>query len=142
MDNKIGTDGPGTALPFGPVKHTPWPWSVRFRPGKTYARIDADKWKSLARVVVLMEGATHNSADGEANARLIAAAPDLLEALRMVRDADDDCGRDGLQRIPSPARSRIDAAIAKAVGQGGPTGQARSAVSSNPGPSISSQGGV
>lgn len=31
----------------------------------------------------------------------------LRNALEMVRDADDDCGR----RIPSPARKRIDAAL-------------------------------
>lgn len=47
---------------------------------------------------------------------LIAATPDLLEALVMVRDADEDCQRDGLQTIPSSARARIDAAIAKAEG--------------------------
>lgn len=51
----------------------------------------------------------------EANAHLIAAAPDLLEALVMVRDADDDSGKDGLPRIPGAARSKIDRAIAKAL---------------------------
>lgn len=49
------------------------------------------------------------------NAQLIAAAPELLEALIMVRDADDDCRKDGLPTIPAPARSKIDAAIAKAL---------------------------
>lgn len=38
---------------------------------------------------------------------------ELLEALLMVRDADDDCKRDGLPTIPASARARIDAAIAK-----------------------------
>lgn len=52
----------------------------------------------------------------EPDARLIAAAPDLLEALVMVRDADEDCKRDSLPTIPYPARKRIDAAIAKATG--------------------------
>jgi len=52
----------------------------------------------------------------EANARLIAAAPDLLEALEMVRDADNDCRRDGLRVIPGPARAKIEAAITKATG--------------------------
>lgn len=32
----------------------------------------------------------------------------LTGALEMVRDADDDCGRDGLPTIPAPARARID----------------------------------
>lgn len=48
--------------------------------------------------------------------RLRAAAPDLLEALEMVRDADDDNKSDGNQGIPSAARHKIDAAIAKARG--------------------------
>lgn len=52
----------------------------------------------------------------EADARLIAAAPELLEALIMVRDADEDCKADGLPSIPPAARTKIDAAIAKANG--------------------------
>lgn len=43
---------------------------------------------------------------------------ELLEALTMVRDADEDCRRDGLPTIPAPARAKIDAAIAKAEGNG------------------------
>jgi hypothetical protein len=54
-------------------------------------------------------------AETDANARLIAAAPELLEALRMVRDADDDCHKDGLSTMPPAARATIDAAIAKAT---------------------------
>ena len=53
-----------------------------------------------------------------ANADLIAAAPDLYEALEIVRDADEDCRRDGLPRIlPAMVRARIDAALAKANGE-------------------------
>jgi len=51
----------------------------------------------------------------KANAKLISAAPDLLAALVMVRDADDDCRMDGLATIPPAARARIDTAIAKAT---------------------------
>lgn len=51
-----------------------------------------------------------------ANALLIAAAPDLYEALEMVRDADEDCKRDKLPTIPPLARAKIDAALAKARG--------------------------
>ena len=50
------------------------------------------------------------------DAVLIAAAPELLEALTMVRDADNDSQRDGLPTIPSIARNKIDAAINKATG--------------------------
>lgn len=42
---------------------------------------------------------------------------ELLEALEMIRDADDDCKRDGLPAIPDPARAKIDAAITKAKGE-------------------------
>ena len=48
--------------------------------------------------------------------RLIAAAPDMLEALIMVRDADEDCRKDGLPTLPPLARFKIDRAIAKAEG--------------------------
>lgn len=40
------------------------------------------------------------------------SAADVVEALRMVRDADDDCHRDGLQTIPPMPRSKIDRALA------------------------------
>jgi hypothetical protein len=33
----------------------------------------------------------------------------LVEAIEMVRDADDDCKRDGLPIIPPAARAKIDA---------------------------------
>lgn len=41
----------------------------------------------------------------------------LIEALEMVRDADEDCKRDGLPTIPEIARAKIDAALAKALGK-------------------------
>ena len=53
----------------------------------------------------------------DGNAPLIGAAPDLLDALRMVRDADEDCRRDGLPTIPTSARFKVDAAIEKAEGR-------------------------
>ena len=48
--------------------------------------------------------------------RLIAAAPDMLEALVMIRDADEDCRKDGLPTLPPLARFKIDRALAKAEG--------------------------
>lgn len=45
---------------------------------------------------------------------LFAASPELYEALEMIRDADEDCKRDGLPTIPSAARSTIEAALLKA----------------------------
>lgn len=52
----------------------------------------------------------------EANAHLMKASPLLLQALEMVRDADDDCRRDGMPTIPVQPRAVIDAAIAAAKG--------------------------
>lgn len=36
----------------------------------------------------------------------------LRDALEMVRDADEDCHRDGLKTIPPIARHKIDTALA------------------------------
>ena len=52
---------------------------------------------------------------GKSNAERRAAAPELLAALGMVRDADDDCRRDSLPTMPAAARAKIDAAISKAT---------------------------
>ncbi|ACI92675.1 hypothetical protein OCAR_5544 [Afipia carboxidovorans OM5] len=38
----------------------------------------------------------------------------LLKAVEMVRDADEDCRKDGLPQMPPAARAKLDAAIAKA----------------------------
>lgn len=38
---------------------------------------------------------------------------EVAEALQMVRDADDDCRRDGLQTIPPMPRAKIDRALAQ-----------------------------
>jgi hypothetical protein len=93
------------------TQHTPGPWKAHptglSRSGLPEYQIH---WSDIGECVAEI-------VHGEANARLIAAAPELLEALEMVRDADDDCKRDGLQTIPSMARTRIDRAIAKATGQ-------------------------
>jgi hypothetical protein len=51
------------------------------------------------------------------NAPLLAAAWDLYEALEMVRDADEDCKKDGFPTIPDIPRAKIDAALAKAEGK-------------------------
>ena len=40
----------------------------------------------------------------------------MLEALEMVRDADDDCILDGLPHMPLLARAKVDSAIACASG--------------------------
>lgn len=49
------------------------------------------------------------------NIKMICAAREMLHALQMVQDADEDCKRDGLPTIPPIARATIDHAIAKAT---------------------------
>jgi hypothetical protein len=89
-------------------KHTPGPWQVN---GSHIYTADPER-ALLAQV--FNPGSKASDYPLVENARLIAAAPDLLEALIMVRDADDDCRKDGFREMPPPARARIDAAIAKA----------------------------
>jgi hypothetical protein len=99
-------------------EHTPGPWKV----GSSTP--DGSRVVAIAPIAWCGANSSFSAASQSisakqalANARLIAASPDLLEALEMVRDADDDCKMDGLPTIPGPARARIDAAIAKAKGQ-------------------------
>ena len=87
-------------------KHTPGPWDWQRPFRRNLAKCLSGGGRPLLRCIDV----------SDADANLIAAAPDLLEALVMVRDADEDCKRDGLPTIPPAARAKIDAAIAKAEG--------------------------
>lgn len=99
-------------------KHTPGPWTVEPPSEQTpHIWITAPTSSGVAKI----ETCNYDDGQGErlidedfANARLISAAPDLLDALIMVRDADEDCRQGGLPTIPAPARAKIDRAIAKA----------------------------
>ena len=90
-------------------KHTPGPWSY-IGNGDVVARSEnyCGGEKDIASVFL-----TANDED-EANSRLIAAAPDLLEALREVLNnpAGDYDASDGYENAVKQAR----AAIAKATG--------------------------
>jgi hypothetical protein len=104
------------------TKHTPGPWNLvpadeDVKLGSAFCLdLSAIGWGSFARVVIRFNDESEPSKEGLANARLIAAAPDLLEALRyyaspeawtvnQVEGADGDYG----------AKAR--AAIAKATGE-------------------------
>lgn len=102
------------------TRHTPGPWyvsgtidgyAIRYRDQADYYTI------ATAHDDI---GAWRNTDDEEAaaNARLIAAAPELLEALRMMlEDADDAHGRgDGTPWVTFASMNRARAAIAKATG--------------------------
>jgi hypothetical protein len=105
--------------------HTPGPWETRWP--KFDCVIVGQQDLSLARVY--FDG--RNDAEAEANANLIAAAPDLLEALKglyeLVPDCDGDYLLDGNKgefalkaiRVPGigDACRQARAAIAKAEGR-------------------------
>jgi Iap family predicted aminopeptidase len=78
-------------------KHTPGPWTAEHATATRWPRVKAGD-----RVIA-------NGVAGFANARLMAAAPDLLDALREMLDAQV-CG-------PCALCDKARAAIAKAEGR-------------------------
>ena len=90
-------------------KHTPAPWIMEFRPGHWERR-----WEISASdgscICVGDDWETSFRSEGDANAHLIAAAPDLLEALIDAVCALECCGKD------YPAAEKARTAIAKATG--------------------------
>jgi hypothetical protein len=84
------------------AKHTPGPWSLDSDAGQVHI---VAAGAAIARVMAM-----RSDGCGEANARLIAAAPDLLEALQAVIDHGSMTGADW-------ASDKARAAIAKATGE-------------------------
>lgn len=62
------------------MSHTPGPWKLVPAKRPSYRFVSANEWNKFARVVVHMEDNESDSKEGVANAHLIAAAPELLEA--------------------------------------------------------------
>lgn len=101
-------------------KHTPGPWRVEHTgdyaddPVKVVKICYPDgQQRHLAKVY---DCYLPGDGDGDANARLIAAAPDMLAALEAMRDAWDMEGRESV-RARGEAMTAIRAAIAKARGE-------------------------
>ena len=65
-------------------KHTPGPWAIRRARGHVYIRAEHDA--EVARMGG--ENVLADDSSAAANARLIAAAPELLEALRDLVSAE------------------------------------------------------
>ena len=105
------------------AEHTPGPWTLD-RADEEQWEIHAETahaWKYIATVKANDEGSTQVSvAEAEANARLIAASPDLLAALEWALQAWDAIGGD--VQIPDSMNDEgrweaIRAALARARGQ-------------------------
>ena len=93
-------------------KHTPGPWTAN-KPTRDNGRAE------IHAGCMLVAQAFNWMLDAEgdeqcwADARLIAAAPDLLEALKEIVDAADGAGWEQLD----PSFKKARAAIAKATGE-------------------------
>lgn len=92
-------------------KHTPWPWRSSFKTANTNnLGIYTSNGSLLATISVHQLAPPPLVQRYEADARLMAAAPELLEALRSLLDEADE-------GWPAPAtRAKAAAAIAKAEG--------------------------
>ena len=82
------TPTPATTQPRPAAKHTPGPWTVIDAiTTKERYHIATDNAAPYASMIAHLHGTDPKHGDKEANARLIAAAPALLEALRKTLDA-------------------------------------------------------
>lgn len=116
------------------TKHTPGPWHVREADGdpevedRIWAEGDGTFATPERHVAVIRCGLRESAA----NARLIAAAPELLEACRRARRVFAECAEDtaGTQseRDFKHLYYLMNAAIAKAIGDRPDTTDAQSAV--------------
>lgn len=86
------------------MKHTPGPWRVESGPYYRAIRVDGEVIADMRQI-----GRSFN----ESNAQLIAAAPELLEALELLVDNPYREGTESDERLRRIAR----AAIAKAKGE-------------------------
>lgn len=87
-------------------KHTQGPWTTVARTN-SYIDIEAQNQQGYAAKKIASVSINNH----EANARLIAAAPELLEALQLVTMTA------GWQYMLAETRDLINAAIAKATGE-------------------------
>jgi hypothetical protein len=106
------------------TKHTPGPWAYHFEP--TLNRHIVRAGFAGERNICVAYGAGLKSYEAAANMRLIAAAPDLLEAVKMFVDCEafiprlgkvttDDSAADEERRATIYTIAR--AALAKAAGE-------------------------
>jgi hypothetical protein len=99
-------------------KHTPGPWHRNIKPASKYPVIWAGR---NTHVAVLADGARHGGSlpeeEQEANINLIAAAPELLEALSLAADSLAVGDPEREHAYVGEALRKARAAIAKAEGK-------------------------
>lgn len=93
------------------AKHTPGPWHRNIKPARKYSVIFAGQNTHVAQVV----SCGLAEAEIEANADLIAAAPELLEVLRAAFDTDLTYICD-MALVPSQVVMRARAIIQRTIG--------------------------
>lgn len=86
-------------------RHTPGPWAIR-----SWRTEDSYGWEVICDQGLVLHA---ESAESEANVDLIAAAPELLEALLRMRDEV----REFLPHVCGEALMQAEAAIRKARGE-------------------------
>jgi len=103
------------------MSHTPGPWFAHDFSGINEGDVEASDFSVSCTtpdhitVAVMGTGLRNKKEEWEANAHLIAAAPELLEALEIVKQWDiENFALD----IPIEIRKKMQAAITKARGQG------------------------
>jgi len=77
----------------------------------SYQYISGEDWKDFARVVVKMKGTNYTSSMGEANLKLIIAAPELLKALQDLSNANQDDSSWNYQASLDQAKNAIEKAL-------------------------------
>lgn len=107
-------------------KHTPGPWKINWPDWdyewecyhdpdagdyEGYASIDGEGWSQLAKVSVMVNGDEDEA--GKANARLIAAAPDLLLACKAALLKFKHSPLDKISEAADMLRNAIAKATAK-----------------------------
>jgi hypothetical protein len=101
-----------------PARPTPGPWEVRLSPALVKTRCIVHETRNGTRLLsrhVATVSVHGPDAENEANARLLAAAPELLAACkRAVEWLDNGPGGTGMDA----ACAHVRAAIAKAEGRG------------------------
>lgn len=98
------------------AQHTPGPWNAQgFRVREAHRDFSHGIWKEGVRLALVDCRPLANRSEEEANAHLIAAAPELLRALRAMFDASG--ASQGTADADNPAESLARAAIAKAEGR-------------------------